>query len=209
MSSDSNPSSPKPHPGHNDNDTSCVAACDKQKVHDNRMDRPPYSLSDKNKDSKALYTGTCFCEKVKYEIFRDKPLDAKFCHCPTCQKLHGAPFQWAAIFHKTDVHFTQGEDQLIYFHPGEKSQEYILPCKISCKFCRTPIMDEGRNMLLLYPTLIDFGKDNKKKRDFYPSCHIFYSRRCVDVVDGLPKFAKHKDESETIPETLREDGHDD
>lgn len=29
-------------------------------------------------------------------------------------------------------------------------------------------MDEGRNMLLLYPTLIDFGKDNKKKRDFYP-----------------------------------------
>jgi hypothetical protein len=58
------------------------------------MDRPPYSLSDENKDSKALYTGTCFCEKVKYEIFRDKPLDAKFCHCPTCQKLHGAPFQW-------------------------------------------------------------------------------------------------------------------
>jgi hypothetical protein len=41
------------------------------------------------------------------------------------------------------------------------------------------------------------------------SCHIFYSRRCVDVVDGLPKFAKHKDESETIPETLKEEGHND
>ena len=25
------------------------------------------------------------------------PVDAKICHCPACQKLHGAPMQWAAI----------------------------------------------------------------------------------------------------------------
>lgn len=36
-------------------------------------------------------------------------------------------------------------------------------------------------------------------------CHIFYSRRAVDVIDGLPKFAKHKDESELIPERVDED----
>lgn len=36
-------------------------------------------------------------------------------------------------------------------------------------------------------------------------CHIFYSRRAVDVVDGLPKWAKHKDESERIPETIEVD----
>ncbi|TFK33232.1 Mss4-like protein [Crucibulum laeve] len=169
------------------------------------MNRPPYALpEDSDKPFKAVYTGACFCEKVKFEIAREKPLDAKFCHCPTCQKLHGAPFQWAAIVEKTDVHFTEGEDQLIYWNPGEMSQEYILPCKISCKNCRAPIMDEGRNMLLLFPTLIHF--DNlEDKRKFYPSCHIFYSRRAVDVKDGLPKWAKHKDDGRPIPETLDEE----
>ncbi|KAF8252930.1 hypothetical protein K440DRAFT_535001 [Wilcoxina mikolae CBS 423.85] len=173
------------------------------------MDRPPYSLPDnpEHQPFKALYTGSCFCEKVTFEISREKPLDAKFCHCPTCQRLHGAPFQWAAIFHKTDVHFTKGEDQLIYWNPGEKSQDYILPCKISCKHCRTPIMDEGRNMLLLYPTLVYF-KDLKHKWLFYPtnSCHIFYSRRAIDIPDGLPKWEEHKDQSKLMPETLREEG---
>lgn len=28
----------------------------------------------------------------------------------------------------------------------------------------------------------------------------------MDVVDGLPKWSKHKDDSELIPETLREEG---
>lgn len=194
------------HLEYNDHNTSGLPEHEKRKVHENRMDRPPYALAEgqKREDFKAIYTGSCFCEKVKFEISREKPLDAKFCHCPTCQRLHGAPFQWAAIFHKTDVLFTEGSDQLIYWNPGEKSQEYILPCKISCKNCRTPIMDEGRNMLLLYPTLVHF-KDLKHKRLFYPSCHIFYSRRAVDMLDGLPKFSKHKDESELIPEKLEEE----
>ncbi|KAF8954704.1 Mss4-like protein [Flammula alnicola] len=167
------------------------------------MNRPPYSL-DPTKPFKKRYRGSCFCEKVKFEVARDKPLDAKFCHCPTCQKLHGAPFQWAAIVEKTDVHFTQGEDQLIFWNAEGMSQEYILPCKISCKNCRTPIMDEGRNMLLLFPTLIHF-ENLEDKQKFYPTCHIFYSRRAMDVKDGLPKFEKHKDSSPQIPETLDEE----
>lgn len=28
----------------------------------------------------------------------------------------------------------------------------------------------------------------------------------MDIPDGLPKWEKHKDESELIPETLREEG---
>jgi hypothetical protein len=74
----------------------------------------------------------------------------------------------AAIFHKEDVHFTSGEEQLIYWNSGEQSQEYILPCKVSCKNCRTPIMDEGRNMLLLFPTLVHF-KGVEQKRLFHPT----------------------------------------
>lgn len=85
-----------------------------------------------------------------------------------CQSLHGAPFQWAAILKKTDVHFTSGYDDLIFYNPTEKSQEYLLPCKISCNSCRTPIMDEGRNMLMLYPTLVNF-KTIAEKAEWYPT----------------------------------------
>ncbi|KAF8541348.1 Mss4-like protein [Trichophaea hybrida] len=161
----------------------------KRQVHKNRMNRPPYSLpvDPEHQPFQALYTGSCFCEKVMFEISREKPLDAKFCHCPTCQRLHGVPFQW-----------------LIYWNPEEKSQDYIIPCKISCKHCCTPIMDEGRNMLLLYPTLVYF-KDLKHKWLFYPTCHIFYSRRAIDIPDSLPKWEEYKDQSKLMPETLREE----
>lgn len=182
-------------PENNDSNTSGMTEDHKRLVHENRMDRPPYArpAGHEREPFKAVYGGSCFCDRVKFEISRERPLDAKFCHCPTCQRLHGAPFQWvppppslppffivlgltvkkAAIFHKTDVLFTHGQDELIYWNPGEKSQEYILPCKISCRHCRAPIMDEGRNMLLLYPTLVHF-QDLKQKRIFYPT-YVLYS----------------------------------
>ena len=37
--------------------------------------------------------------------------------------------------------------------------------------------------------------------DFKGKCHIFYGSRSVDMIDGLPKWAGHKDNSELIPET--------
>lgn len=55
----------------------------------------------------------------------------------------------------------------MYWHTGERSNDYILPCKVSCKTCRTPIMDEGRNMVLLFPTLVQFP-DHKAKQKFHP-----------------------------------------
>jgi hypothetical protein len=27
---------------------------------------------------------------VQYQLSREKPLDAKFCHCKTCQVIHGS-----------------------------------------------------------------------------------------------------------------------
>lgn len=51
--------------------------------------KEPYKIHDKGSDFKALYEGECHCGKVKYELSREKPLDAKYCHCTTCQTLHG------------------------------------------------------------------------------------------------------------------------
>ena len=57
------------------------------------------------------YRATCHCAAVRYEVSAD-PVDAKMCHCATCQTLHGAPMQWAAIFHKHHVRISQGQRPL-------------------------------------------------------------------------------------------------
>jgi hypothetical protein len=61
-------------------------------------------------------------------------------------------------------------------------------------------MDEGRNMILLFPTLIHF-KTKAAKKKFNPKMHIFYSQRVVDIPDGLPKWSEANDKSDLIEDS--------
>jgi hypothetical protein len=79
----------------------------------------------------AKYHASCHCQAVQYEVGTD-PVDAKICHCVVCQKLHGAPMQWVAIFHKRHVRITQGIDHLRFYNSGCSSMSASLPCKVSC-----------------------------------------------------------------------------
>jgi len=58
-------------------------------------------------------------------------------------------------------------------------------------------MDEGRNMLLIFPGLVDFESE-VKRRKFSAKCHMFYADRVVDVSDDLPKWAGMQDKSKLI-----------
>jgi hypothetical protein len=49
----------------------------------------PYRAHDVKADFTALYEASCHCGRVEYQLSRKKPLDAKYCHCKTCQRLHG------------------------------------------------------------------------------------------------------------------------
>ena len=145
-------------------------------------------------DFEPKYEASCHCGTVRYQVCAD-PVDAKVCHCIMCQKLHGAPMQWAAIFHKHHVRFSTGLDQLSFFSGELNKAERILPCKVSCNLCGTPIADEGRNMWLAFPSLFDFGTPPKVPEAFKPTCHIFYAARVFDMDDGLPKWAGHSESS--------------
>ncbi|KAK0724891.1 Mss4-like protein [Lasiosphaeris hirsuta] len=147
--------------------------------------RPPYSIHDNPDDFPVKWKGKCHCGAVEYQLSRDKPLDSKYCHCTTCQRLHG----WAAIFHKTDINFTKGHHDLGWYDSTNKSTTHHLPCKVQCAFCRTPIMDEGRNMILL-------GAAQN---------HMFYPQRVVDIKDGLPKFKGLSNHSPLIDEETGEE----
>jgi hypothetical protein len=142
----------------------------------------------------ARYEARCHCGEVRYSVSAD-PVDAKICHCAMCQRLHGAPMQWAAIFHKHHVRFDAGFDRLRFFNGGLNRAERILPCKVSCALCGSPIADEGRNMWLGFPPLFDFGHPPAVPEAFRPKCHIFYANRVLDMNDGLPKWAGHSETS--------------
>jgi len=50
-------------------------------------------------------------------------------------------------------------------------------------------MDEGRNMILLFPTLIQGISSEKGRQAFAATCHMFYNERVVDfVADGAVKW---------------------
>jgi hypothetical protein len=142
------------------------------------------------------YRASCHCGGVIYRATAE-PVDAKICHCRVCQKLHGAPMQWAVIFHKRDVQFLEGSEHLRYFNSELNRSERILPCKVICNLCGTLIADEGRNMWLAFPSLFEFA-DQQIPGSFRPSYHIFYDSRIMDVDDGLPKWAGHKAESQLL-----------
>jgi hypothetical protein len=100
--------------------------------------------------------------------------------------------QWAAIFHKHDVRISKGADVLKFYNSEQKKHARILPCKVSCGLCGTPIADEGRRMWLAFPSLFDFGFPPEVPQAFRPTCHIFYGSRLVDIRDDLPKWSGHK-----------------
>lgn len=165
---------------------------------DDWKERAPYAIHKPSEHFEARYEGSCHCGKVTFQLSREKPLASKYCHCTTCQTLHGAPFQWAAIFHKEDINFTNGHHDLVWYDSSEKTTRHKLPCKVTCGFCRCPIMDEGRNMILLFPSLIDFKGSVEDRKKFEPECHMFYKQRVLDINDGKPKWTGINDQSDII-----------
>ncbi|KAI0377919.1 Mss4-like protein [Hypomontagnella monticulosa] len=125
--------------------------------------RPPYQTTTSNAHFDKKWTAHCHCGRVKYWLSRNAPLASKFCHCVDCQGLHGAPFQWAAIFEKSDLHFERGAEGLAFYHAPDRTTVHKLPCKVSCAYCHAPIMDEGRNMVLMFPGIIKFSDAEHKK----------------------------------------------
>lgn len=160
-------------------------------------DEPPYAPASQRPGFVARRRASCHCGRVKYSLGRERPLASKFCHCRGCQVLHGAPFQWAAIFHKSDVAFDRGAEGLSFYRSSTCSAAHHLPCKVRCAHCGAPIMDEGRNMALVFPTLVEF-RSGAERQLFEPQCHLFYSQRVVDMPDGATKWAGLDGKSERL-----------
>ena len=113
----------------------------------------------------------------------------------------GAPFQWAAIFHKAAVRFVRGTDNVEFYSSEEGIPAHQLPCKVLCSKCHSPLADEGRNMWMAFPTQFSF-RGRKVPDSFQVSCHIFYGQRPsgLNINDGKPKWSAHKGSSQLLQE---------
>jgi hypothetical protein len=110
------------------------------------------------------------------------------------------------VFYKHNVKFEPTSLDFLYFYSDELDQGWdsamahkrILPVKVSCSHCRTPIADEGRHMWLAFATLFGFTFEGKTKSSagdsdgssrngiplsFRCTDHLFYGQRCVNVGD--------------------------
>lgn len=61
-------------------------------------------------------------------------------------------------------------------------------------------MDEGRNMILLFPSLVHI-KTEEDRLKWRPRCHMFYDQRVVDIPDGLPKWTGLNQNSDLIEDS--------
>jgi hypothetical protein len=78
--------------------------------------------------SDSVHKGGCACGKVRFEA-RGEPYRVGVCHCLTCRKMHGAPFNFYVVFPRNAV-TVQGE--VIEFASSEHGRRY------SCKACGAP-----------------------------------------------------------------------
>lgn len=172
----------------------------------------------------TYWQGACHCGQIRYSLGREKPLASKYCHCGDCQTMHAvssqlflsflgtreliqyqAPFQWAAIFHKSDLRFHHGTQGLTFYSPTLHQPTHSLPCKVYCATCHTPIMDEGRNMVMLFPELIRGIRHSKEAKEaFRIHDHICWPSRVVDdgvfIGDGVRKWIGVDGKSEEVKE---------
>jgi len=160
----------------------------------------PTAVNHEAEDSEPkVYSASCYCGRVRYDV-RGDPITSKLCHCVGCQLLHGAPFEWVAIFAKENVRFHPCSLQYLYFYnstldKGWSSRDAASreqAVKVSCSHCRSPVADEGRHNWLAFCTSFGFTKEETIPKAFQHSCHLFYKQRCIDVNDDKQKWNGHQ-----------------
>ena len=151
-------------------------------------------------------SGTCVCGKVEVNV-TGKPVVAAFCHCLDCQRAHSAPIFHAIIFPLSQVgldllfcgdltttlkvtfSFPQGgdfDDNIQKIHITEEG-----PDRLTCRSCGARLGNRrersGRPTFCAVPAQI---LRTQLPAEYKPVMHVCYSERCVNIIDGLPKYAK-------------------
>jgi hypothetical protein len=79
-----------------------------------------------------MYSGSCLCGKIKFEIDR-KIQDIIHCHCSQCRKAQGTAFATNGNVDKNNFTLLSGENNLTGYESTHGQTKYF------CKTCGSPI----------------------------------------------------------------------
>ena len=127
-----------------------------------------------------IYTGSCLCGGIRYEIYGEIG-DVIQCHCKRCRKANGTAFATNAPIQKADFKIVQGE------HLLKKFASTPTTVRCFCGECASPIISiktETPETYRLRIGTLDTPLEHK------PTMHIFtaYKAEWDTICDSLPQY---------------------
>ncbi len=130
--------------------------------------------------AEKLYTGSCLCGGIHYEIHGEIG-EVIECHCRRCRKANGTAFATNAPIQKADFKLVKGE------HLFKKFASTPTTERCFCSECGSPIISikaETPDTYRLRLGTLDTPIEHK------PTMHIFtaYKAEWETIGDGLPQY---------------------
>jgi hypothetical protein len=131
-----------------------------------------------------MYSGSCLCGAVKFEI-NGEIQDIIHCHCSQCRKAQGTAFATNGNVNKNDFTFLSGENNLTGYEFTHGQTKYF------CKTCGSPIMSKTiskPNQIRVRLGTIISDIDEK------PKAHIFVTSKAnwENIADDLPQYEAYE-----------------
>jgi len=106
-----------------------------------------------------IYTGSCYCREIKYEIEIDSPDETRtsLCHCHNCKKFFGSAFGLTVKVPSSTLKITSGVPKAHVADNGSGTQLH----REFCSTCGSGIMEYGEKTefrYIMYGTLDEPGK---------------------------------------------------
>ncbi|KAI9750621.1 MAG: hypothetical protein M4579_006390 [Chaenotheca gracillima] len=104
-----------------------------------------------------IYTGSCYCREIKYEVDLVSPDDARtsLCHCNNCKKFFGTPFGITTKINRKAYKVTAGKPKV---HEADNGSGVLLHREF-CDTCGSGMLEYGANagefIYFTYGTLDD------------------------------------------------------
>jgi hypothetical protein len=136
------------------------------------------------KEAAVPMTGGCLCGAVRFSgeaLLRS----AYYCHCTTCQKSSGEPFEIGVPIRTGTLRFTKGKPKY-YQSSSFGKRGFCAVCGSRLLWAPATGTDEwGTNVAVC-------ALDNPA--DVRPSCHTYTDTKLpwFDMADGLPQFTERE-----------------
>lgn len=130
--------------------------------------------------SDAVHTGGCACGKVRFET-RGEPYRVGVCHCMSCRKVHGAPFNFYVVFPIGAVTII---GDVLAFASSEHGRRY------SCRACGAPVYShyERPDEIDLYPGSFD-------ETGLWQPSYELWTKRREPWLPEIPTIVRRYEES--------------